>query len=378
MTLPDISGPTDTLVFPSPSRFGGTSCATPNSAGAAAVFWSADTNLNVEGIQWLLSTQAGLFRDWGTAGFDGVYGAGGIRLIDFRANTRWLARNYPGAVDDGTVPFHTVAGAHQRVPNGGRLLILGANFGTFPRRCSWGSSERHSPSSWCQTVALPASEIDRVEAPARSHNATHVMIFRTAALLATVFGVASMLSAAPRTSPNYSIPAEAIDSGGRKNGSPTYQNQGSAGLISGASRNASGTVAVGSGYAPQAAAGGSPLQVLNALSRKVHGATSFDIPLPLTGLAGVECRNAGAGGSYQVLVTFTTPVTVGGTSIMSRDGLATATHSVSGAVVTLNLSAVANAQTLGITLLNVSNGSTTNNITIPMGVSSVIQMATGR
>jgi hypothetical protein len=217
-------------------------------------------------------------------------------------------------------------------------------------------------------VALPASEIDRVEAPARSHNATHVMIFRTAALLATVFGVASMLSAAPRTSPNYSIPAEAIDSGGRKNGSPTYQNQGSAGLISGASRNASGTVAVGSGYAPQAAAGGSPLQVLNALSRKVHGATSFDIPLPLTGLAGVECRNAGAGGSYQVLVTFTTPVTVGGTSIMSRDGLATATHSVSGAVVTLNLSAVANAQTLGITLLNVSNGSTTNNINIPMAV----------
>jgi hypothetical protein len=138
MSLPDICGPTDTLVFPQPAppnpanRFSGTSCATPNAAGAAAAFWSADLNLDADGIRWLLTTQAGLFRDWGAPGSDNVYGSGGIRLIDFSAGTRWLARNYPGTLDDGTVPFHTVEGAHLRVPNGGRLLILGANFGTFP------------------------------------------------------------------------------------------------------------------------------------------------------------------------------------------------------------------------------------------------------
>lgn len=138
MTLPDLCGPTDTLVFPQPAppnpanRFSGTSCATPNAAGAAAAFWSADLNLNADGILWLLATQAGLFRDWGAAGVDGTYGSGGVRLIDFRAGTRWLARDYPGTLDDGTVPFHTIEGAHLRVPNGGRLLIFGVNFGTFP------------------------------------------------------------------------------------------------------------------------------------------------------------------------------------------------------------------------------------------------------
>jgi len=101
----------------------------------------------------------------------------------------------------------------------------------------------------------------------------------------------------------------------------------------------------------------------------VHGASgTFDINLPLTGAAGVECRTGGTGRNFQVVVTFATPVTVGGLSIMSRDGLATGTRTVSGAVVTVNLAAVANAQTLGITLLNVSNGTTTADVLIPMGV----------
>lgn len=138
MTLPDLCGPTDTLVFPS-GTFSGTSCATPNVAGAAAAFWSADLLLNADGIRWLLTTQAGLYRDWGGTGVDGVYGAGGARLVDFRAGTRWVARNYPGTLDDGTVPFHTALAAHLYVPNGGRLLILGANFGTFPEPVTLGN-----------------------------------------------------------------------------------------------------------------------------------------------------------------------------------------------------------------------------------------------
>ncbi len=46
----------------------------------------------------------------------------------------------------------------------------------------------------------------------------------------------------------------------------------------------------------------------------------------------------------------------------------TPTVAANGAVVTVNLTSVANAQTLGITLLQVSNGSTTADVVIPMGV----------
>lgn len=53
---------------------------------------------------------------------------------------------------------------------------------------------------------------------------------------------------------------------------------------------------------------------------------------------------------------------------MSKDGQASATQSVSGSIVTVDLSAVANEQTIGITLLQVNDGTSTANIFIPMGV----------
>jgi hypothetical protein len=138
-------------------------------------------------------------------------------------------------------------------------------------------------------------------------------------------------------------------------------------LIVGIANGAAGALILESGYIAQL--GNTPLQVVSTVSRKVHGgAGTFDINLPLTTPAGIECRTGGAGGNHQVVVVFTTPVSVGGLSIMSSDGMASGTRSVSGATVTVNLSAVANAQTLGITLLNVSNGSTTGDVVIRMGV----------
>jgi hypothetical protein len=53
---------------------------------------------------------------------------------------------------------------------------------------------------------------------------------------------------------------------------------------------------------------------------------------------------------------------------MSSDGLAGGTHSVNGAVVTVDLTAVANAQTVGITLINVDDGSIAGDVFIPLGV----------
>lgn len=109
----------------------------------------------------------------------------------------------------------------------------------------------------------------------------------------------------------------------------------------------------------------------SAVSRKTHGdAGTFDIPLPLSGNEGIECRR-GAGefaDSHQVIVTFATAVTVGGVTVASSDNRATATQSVSGNVVTINLANVSDDQSLTITLTNVSNSTNVGNVVIPMGI----------
>jgi hypothetical protein len=111
------------------------------------------------------------------------------------------------------------------------------------------------------------------------------------------------------------------------------------------------------------------LEIVSAVSRKPHGTTgTFDVPLPRTGPAGVECRTGGSGGNYQVVVTFASAVTVGGLSITSIDGVASGTHTVFGSVVTIELAGVSNAQTVGITLTNVTSGTAVGDVFVPMGV----------
>ena len=97
----------------------------------------------------------------------------------------------------------------------------------------------------------------------------------------------------------------------------------------------------------------------SAVSRKTHGgAGTFDISLPLTGNAGIECRSGSGPNAdgHQVIVTFANPVTDSGVTVSSVDGLATATQSVSGGVVTVDLSNVKDGQTITITLKNVNDG----------------------
>jgi CSLREA domain-containing protein len=104
-----------------------------------------------------------------------------------------------------------------------------------------------------------------------------------------------------------------------------------------------------------------------SVSRKMHGAAMFDIDLPLTGPAGIECRTGGASGIYKVIVTFATPVTVTSASVTTGIG-SVSSHSVNGSKVTVNLTGVANAQTIVITLFGVSDGTNTTDVPIPMGV----------
>jgi predicted outer membrane repeat protein len=106
---------------------------------------------------------------------------------------------------------------------------------------------------------------------------------------------------------------------------------------------------------------------IDAVSRKVHGATPFDISLPLAGASGIECRNGGASGVHQVIVAFPSPVSLTAASVTNGVGSASGA-TVNGSQVTVNLTEVANAQKIILTLFDVSDGSNTNDINIPMGV----------
>lgn len=126
---------------------------------------------------------------------------------------------------------------------------------------------------------------------------------------------------------------------------------------------------LGGGYTTDGLTPQQTMEILNvpavqtAFSRKFHGGTPFDTPLPQTGPMGVECRSSG--GAHTILVNFATAVTVSGATVTSGTGSATA--SASGSQVTVNLTGVTNAQRLTVTLNNVNDGTTSGNVPVMMG-----------
>ena len=110
--------------------------------------------------------------------------------------------------------------------------------------------------------------------------------------------------------------------------------------------------------------------VIKAVSRKTHGsAGTFDVDLPLTGTAGIECRQGQGANSdaHQIVVTFPTSITLSSVSVTS--GIASLSGvSVNVNEVIVNLTGVANEQTVTITLSGVNNGSTITNVVVPMSV----------
>ncbi|CAN5748800.1 hypothetical protein BH20VER1_BH20VER1_15560 [soil metagenome] len=118
--------------------------------------------------------------------------------------------------------------------------------------------------------------------------------------------------------------------------------------------------------------GGSSITPVSVVSRKVHGnAGTFDIPLPLTGTPGIENRIGQPGaGEHQVVVTFANPVAVAsGATVDSPGGSGSVSNiTVEGAVVTIDLTGVSNAQTITVNLLGVTDGTNTGNVSIPMSL----------
>jgi hypothetical protein len=109
--------------------------------------------------------------------------------------------------------------------------------------------------------------------------------------------------------------------------------------------------------------------LIKAVSRKLHGATPFDVDLPLGGKPGIECRQGqGANGDqHQVVVTFAAPVTVISAAVTQGTGSVSGT-SIAGNDVTVNLTGVANDQTIGITLFGVNDGTGGANVVVPMSI----------
>jgi len=128
----------------------------------------------------------------------------------------------------------------------------------------------------------------------------------------------------------------------------------------------------GGGYCAQPS---TPL-VQSAVSRKTHGsAGDFDIPVPLNGTPGIECRSGGTTNDYTLVVTFLANVSVSGnpqaavTSGVGTIGSGGVSNGgrviVADNVVTIPLTNVGNAQAIQVTLYGV-NGTT--DFEIPMSI----------
>jgi plastocyanin len=106
----------------------------------------------------------------------------------------------------------------------------------------------------------------------------------------------------------------------------------------------------------------------SAFSRKVHGgAGTFDVPLPLSGNVGVECRSGGATNDYEMIINFASTVTVDSATVTSGTG-SVSSFSVSGSQVTVDLTGVTNIQRITVTLHNVNDGTHTGDVPVSMGV----------
>ncbi len=91
-----------------------------------------------------------------------------------------------------------------------------------------------------------------------------------------------------------------------------------------------------------------------AVSRKTHpGAGVFDVPLPLSGTAGVENRESG--GSHTMIFTFNDDIFAGNASVVSGDGNVVGSPVTAGNAMIVDLGNVTNAQTLTVVLSGVSS-----------------------
>jgi hypothetical protein len=106
---------------------------------------------------------------------------------------------------------------------------------------------------------------------------------------------------------------------------------------------------------------------VGAVSRKTHGSQgTYDIDMPLTGTAGVECRG-NATGDHQLLIYFAQPVTVSSANVTGTGSVSSVT--TDGPTVIVNLTGVTTPQKLVVNLIGVNDGTNPpGNVSITMGI----------
>jgi hypothetical protein len=118
--------------------------------------------------------------------------------------------------------------------------------------------------------------------------------------------------------------------------------------------NASGKIYVADSFNYSIRSGVPQLRLINAVSRKTHGAAgTFDITLPLTGTAGVECRSSG--GNHTFVFTFSNNPVSANVSVTGGTGTVTGSPTFAGRTMTVNVTGVTDAQTLTLMLNNTTD-----------------------
>jgi hypothetical protein len=102
----------------------------------------------------------------------------------------------------------------------------------------------------------------------------------------------------------------------------------------------------------------SPLAVTTAVSRKTHGAAgTFDIDMPFTGSAGVECRSGGENGNHTIVVSFSNNVVSGNAQVVDGIGSVVGSPTFSANTMTVNLTGVPITQQLTLKFTGVTDTS---------------------
>ena len=126
---PKLTGPTNTTTRAYSGSFGGTSCATPNLAGAITSFWSANLYLDHTGVRQICFRFAQLYKDWGTAGNDNIYGYGGLYLYSWASGLRYMFRTSTNAaITNATRPYYSLHVAQNLAFNGATVIVLNGNY----------------------------------------------------------------------------------------------------------------------------------------------------------------------------------------------------------------------------------------------------------
>jgi hypothetical protein len=95
-----------------------------------------------------------------------------------------------------------------------------------------------------------------------------------------------------------------------------------------------------------------PLQLTTVVSRKTHGAAGdFDVALPLSGSAGVECRSTS--GNHTFVFTLTNNVVSGNAAVTTGTGTVSGSPTFSGNTMTVSLTGVTDQQQITVTISNV-------------------------